>query len=161
MARHLYEQVEAGVGIAVEKQVAQKAGPATRMLVETLFALPIVYILFLLGRSFFYDAPWLGRPLLGLDFLAYAILWVLVWAAFLRWMLMRRLRGGLKREITRLVDDLLPEKIVGELYADLEDACGNVEQQFERLQTIGAEVRQLKHRFGRIEGVEVGTLEQP
>ena len=158
MARQLYEQVEAGVDAAVARQVARKAGAFTRLTVETLFIAVMGYLLFLLGRNFFYDAPWLGRPLLGLNFLIYSAFWVVAWGWLLQWLLMRRLRRGLRREIAGLVDALPAEAIISSLYRDLEGACEGVLVHAARLRTIATDVAQLRRRFGQIEDLGVGQV---
>jgi energy-coupling factor transporter ATP-binding protein EcfA2 len=161
MARQLYQEVEAALEIAVERQVAQKAGTFTRLVVEFLFLAPIGYALFLLGRNFFYEAPWLEKPLLGVDFLMHAVFWVVVWGVVLQWALMRRLRRGLDREIAALVNDLPAARIVNALFSDLEKAADDIEQPLQALKAIEADVRELKTRFGQIEDVEIGRLDRP
>jgi hypothetical protein len=160
MSRQLYEHVEAALGTAVERQVVKKAGPITRAVVNAVFVAAVGYILFLLGRNFFYDTPWLGKPLMGLDFLVHAIFWIVVLALFLQWAVMRRLRRGFKREIASLIGSLPAERIIGELYGDLEDECERIEAHFLSLKAIEADIGRLKGRFGRIEDVPIGTIER-
>jgi hypothetical protein len=156
MARQLYGHVESGLDAAVTRQVARKAGPLTRWTVETLFIALVAYLLFLLGRNFFYDRPWLGAPLLGLDFLIYSAFWAIAWGWLLHWLLMRRLRRGLRREIAGLLDALPAETIVGSLYRDLDRACDKVQAHAARLGSIAADIVILRRQFGQIEDVGVG-----
>ena len=130
-----YRRAGGRADAAVARQVANKAGIFTRLTIETLFIALAVCLLFVLGRNFFYDAPWLGKPLLGLEFLIYSAFWVVAWGWLLHWLLMRRLYRGLRREIAELVDALPAETITGSLYRDLEEACDRVQAHASRSST--------------------------
>jgi hypothetical protein len=119
-SRRLYQQVETEVESAIQRRVARRAGAAFHFLLELLFtALPAV-LLFRLAKNFFYDNLWLEstKPLLGIDFLIQAALWVLVWGLLLRGWLAWRLQRGLKRDLSAIVDGRTPEAALGSLFEE-------------------------------------------
>ena len=136
MIRQLYQRTQAAVELTIERRAARYAGPIFHAFLELLFLSLLGFVVFQLGRNFFYEHTWLGKPLLGLDYLVYSTLWITVWGFVLRWLLAARLQRGLQREITALVENLNCREIVGLLFEDLRRASKQVRDHAAALQTI-------------------------
>ena len=113
LIRQLYHRAAAAVELAIERRAARYAGPIFHGFLELLFMALLGFVVFQLGWNFFYEHTWLAKPLLGLDYLVYATLWIIVWGFLLRWLLAARLQRGLQREIAALVENLDCRGIVG------------------------------------------------
>jgi energy-coupling factor transporter ATP-binding protein EcfA2 len=136
MIRQLYHRAAAAVELAIERRAARYAGPIFHGFLEILFLALLGFVVFRLGWNFFYEHTWLAKPLLGLDYLVYAVLWIVVWGLLLRWLLAARLQRGLQREITSLVENLDFREIVGRLFDDLSRASEQLRDHAGLLQGI-------------------------
>jgi hypothetical protein len=161
VARRLYQQIEAAITRQIEDRVARRAGHALHVAMELLFSGLPVYVLVQLGINFFYDYPYRGRPLLGLDFMLQAAFWVILWGMFLRGVLMGLLGRGLEKEAATLVESVSSSTILGPLYGELTEACRAVGLHAETLRTLETELARLREQFGRVEEVAVGTWDGP
>ncbi len=110
---------------SVERLAARRTGWFARLVYELLFSSLLLVILYRLGRNFFYDS-WLApelRPLLGIDFLLTAGIWIVLWSMFLVWMFTRRLRRGLKREVDAAAEDWASPAAAAGLFQPAEAWC--------------------------------------
>lgn len=149
-ARRLYQQVEAEVETAIERRVARRAGAFFHFFLEVLFvALPAV-LLYRLAKNFFYDHLWLGlwtestKPLLSIDFLIQAALWVLVWGLVLRGWLAWRLQAGLKRDLAAIAGRLTPDAALGPLFGEFSTAAATIRQHAAALTPIRNDAKRLR-----------------
>jgi hypothetical protein len=149
-ARRLYQQVEAEVESAIERRVARRAGAFFHFLLEILFvALPGV-LLYRLAKNFFYDHLWQGlwtessKPLLGIDFLIQAALWVLVWGLLLRGWLAWRLQSGLKRDLSAIAERLTPDAALGPLFSEFGLAATTIRHHTAALTPIRNDAKRLR-----------------
>jgi hypothetical protein len=128
----------------IERLALRNSGPLVRCLYEVWFLAYVVFILFRVGKNFFYDsflAGLLGKvtqnaPLLTVDFYVPAALFFLLWSGLLVMMFTRRLRRGLRSEIRQLADQLVRSRISSGLFPQLESACRAFEQDGKQLHGI-------------------------
>jgi len=139
LIRQLYHRAAAAVELTIERRATRYAGPIFHGFLELLFMALLGFVVFRLGWNFFYEHTWLSKPLLGLDYLVYATLWILVWGFLLRWFLAARLQRGLQREIAALVANLDCGGIVGLLFEDLSRAGSQIRDHAAALQSIQTE----------------------
>ena len=128
MIRQLYHRTATAVDLVIERRAARYAGPIFHGFLELLFFALLGFIVARLGWNFFYEHAWLAKPLLGLDYLVYAVLWVFAWGFLLRWLLAARLQRGLHREISALAENLDCREVVGLLFDDLRRASEQVQR---------------------------------
>jgi len=136
LIRQLYHRAAVAVDEAIERRAARFAGPMFHGFLELLFIALLGFVVFRLGWNFFYEHTWLSKPLLGLDYLVYAAMWLVVWGFLLRWLLAARLQRGLQREISALVENLNCREIVGLLFEDLGRDAKRLEDHAAALQSI-------------------------
>ena len=119
-----------------------------RLLYETLFGAYLGFVLYRVGRNFFYDsflAPAVDATavpvaLLPVEFYVSAAVFLLLWSGLLVILFARRLRRGLNRNVQRLADNLAQQRFAGGLFPSLEAACRTVNQLCARLDGLAADV---------------------
>ncbi|MEI6241384.1 MAG: GTPase domain-containing protein [Planctomycetia bacterium] len=118
----LLERTAAWLATGIDAIVAGRRerldSPMLRIVCETLFAGLLVAVLVRAGWNFFYGRLWNGRPVEGLAFLEEALVWVILFGLFLRWLVFARLRMGLEGDIAALVARLPKARLVDPLIAD-------------------------------------------
>jgi 50S ribosome-binding GTPase len=136
LADQLGRQAAAAVEELVERRVARAAGPIFHGLLELLFLALASLLAARLAYNFFYEHMWLAKPLLGLNYLVYAALWLSVWGLILRWILGVRLQLGLRREIRNLVRNFDCRNAVAPLFSDRRQAAERIRRQLAALEPI-------------------------
>jgi hypothetical protein len=111
----------------VDRLVAERRdrvdSPLLHGVCEVLFGGLIVAVLGRAAWNFFYGHLWLGHPLGGLGFLEEALVWIILWGLFLRWIVFARLRTGLDRDIAGLVTRLPGARLVDPFLHDFATAA--------------------------------------
>lgn len=148
LARQLAQRATTAVEESIERRAVRYAGPIFHGLLELLFTALLALLVARLGWNFFYEHTWLGKPLLGLDYLVYAAMWLLVWGLVLRWILAARLQRGLSREIGRLVERLNCQQVVGLLFGDLRHEVEQIRRHAEALDAVKSLQESLADRLG-------------
>lgn len=136
LVRQLSQRATAAVEQMLQRRAAKYAGPIFHGLLELLFLALLALLVGRLGYNFFYEHTWLGKPLFGLDYLVYAVLWLFVWGWLLRWLLAARLHRGLNREIAKLAESLNCAEIIGLLFADTRQAATEIRRHLAALEPI-------------------------
>jgi len=90
---------------------------------ELLFGAYLAFVLYRVGRNFFYDSLQSDVKLLSTDFYVPAGLFLILWSALLIMGFTRRLRRGLKAEVNTLAADLVHGQFGSGLFPDVEAAC--------------------------------------
>ena len=143
------------VDALIERLALRNSGPIVRCLYEAWFLSYLMFILFRVGKNFFYDsflAGLLGRTahntaLLTVDFYVPAALFFLLWSGMLVMLFTRRLRRGLRTEIRQLADQLVRSRIPTGLFPDLESACRAFEFDGKQLGGIADSARVLRRNM--------------
>ncbi|MBN1394378.1 MAG: hypothetical protein JW959_05100 [Pirellulales bacterium] len=135
----------------VDRLAQRRAGWFTRWRYELLLATMLGFILFRLGKNYFYDS-WLATPkspVLGLDFYLASAFWLLLWCMLLLWGFCGRLRRGLRGSIARLTADWQTPASAEGLFAGVQRQCRRAERFHQELENLRAEVERLGRQVER------------
>ena len=140
-----------GASAQLESLIARLAnrhtGWFTRCRYELLFGGMLGWMLYRLGKNFFYDS-WLGsEPLLGLDFYLECGFWLILWCLLLIWAFAGRLRRGLRRQLAELAEGWKDPSAAAGIFVELEDDCRRVEQFRQELDQIEQYVGRLRSQL--------------
>ena len=128
----LLERTAAWLSSGIDAIVAGRRGrvdsPVLRTACEVAFTALLLAVLVRAGWNFFYGRLWSGRPVEGLAFLEEALVWVILFGLFLRWLVFSRLRMGLEGDIQALVARLPKARLVDPLLADFATAAEQAER---------------------------------
>ena len=116
----------------------------TRAVCELLLAIYVGFVLFRVGRNFFYDSFLHGAPLLSVEFYISAGLFFLLWTGLLVMLFTRRLRRGLVRQIDTLAIELAEHRLARGLFPRIEKTCRQIEQNIDRLDRFAADIADLR-----------------
>ena len=94
MALQVYQKLETEIAGVIEHRVAHRAR-IVHLAFELAFCILPVYLVFHMGRNFFYEHLWRNSPLLGLDFFFQAAFWCLIWGVIVGALLLNWLNSGL------------------------------------------------------------------
>jgi hypothetical protein len=141
-----------------------------RVWYEALFGLYVAFVLWRVGKNFFWDsflhpafdpaAP--HAALLPTEFYVSAAVFFVLWSGLLVILFARRLRRGLDRKVRELAEGLAGKRFPGGLFPDLDAACRRVEEQVARLDALAADVRAARAELasgGRLGGVRTRAAE--
>ena len=123
----LLERTAAWLSSGIDRLVADRRGridgPVFRWVCEALFSGLLVAVLVRAGWNFFVGHLWQGRVMDGGGFLQEALVWVILWGFFLRWIAFARVRVGLNSDIQSLVSRLPQAHLTDPLLADFAAAA--------------------------------------
>ncbi|MFQ5734285.1 MAG: hypothetical protein ACE5KM_20295, partial [Planctomycetaceae bacterium] len=140
----------------------------TRACYETLFLLYVAFILFRVGKNFFYDsflrrffeenapAPVL---VLTLDFWVTAGVFFALWSGVLVLAFTSRLRRGVTARIHDLAEQLSQTHTSRGLFPALEETCRNIDRQRERLDALSESVAELRRGMAPVP--QLGAPREP
>ena len=83
----------------IARQAARHTGWFTHAFYESLLLAMVGFLLFRLGKNFFYDSWWSGNHTAtwGLEMYVASAFWLVLWCFLLLWLFTRQLRSGLAR----------------------------------------------------------------
>jgi hypothetical protein len=130
----------------IQRQAARHSGPFTHFFYESLLLAMIGFLLFRLGKNFFYDSWWSGNhvPTLGLDSYFASAFWLVLWCLLLLWLFTRRLRTGLRQAIDRLAESWTGATAAAGLFIHLEDECRRAVEFRQELELLAGDVARLR-----------------
>ncbi|MBM81286.1 MAG: hypothetical protein CMJ78_11945 [Planctomycetaceae bacterium] len=131
----------------IDDLAAKKSGRITRFVYETLFLSLVGFILFRIGRNFFYDSLFNEAAILKMDFYVSALVFFVLWSALLLMLFNQRLRRGLKRKIDDLVRELIEHRVASGLFPKLEARCREVARQKDQLAAIAESTETLRNQI--------------
>ncbi|WP_010585038.1 GTPase [Schlesneria paludicola] len=114
---------------------------------EILFALLPAFLLYRVGRNFFYDSFWLEKPLLDTNFYIPSALFLLFWAGAFVMSYTLRLRRGLTRRIEELARELARLNAGAGLFPDLEQAVAEFARHGDRLDQFSSSVESIRLQY--------------
>ncbi len=151
------------LGAGIDRLVAERRGRIGRPLLpgvfEGLFVALLATVLVRAGWNFFHGNLWEGRPVSGIGFLQEALVWVVLWGLFLRWLIFTLVRLGLDRDIESLVGGLPAARLVDPLLADFADAADATTAWLDEGERLGADADRLAAVCGETPGL--GRLRRP
>jgi hypothetical protein len=124
--------------------VASNSGWLTRACYEVLFAIYPLFVLLRVGKNFFYDSLFGNAQLLETGFYVSAGLFFVLWSWLFVMSFCRRLRRHLSGEIESLAQSLAEQRITGEMFPLLAEACRNARLQRSRLDAIAVTAAALR-----------------
>jgi hypothetical protein len=142
-------RASADLDALIARLAARHSGWFTRAFYELILGAMLGWLLFRLGKNFFYDS-WLQPnlyPVYGLGFYLTAGFWLIVWCLLLLAALTGRLRRGLRREIDQLAEVWQSPSAAGGLFAHLESQCRRARQFRGDLDRLDNQVRQLQRQL--------------
>ena len=159
----LLERTAAWLSSGIDRLVADRRGridgPVFRWVCEALFSGLLAAVLVRAGWNFFVGHLWQGRAVDGGGFLQEALVWVILWGFFLRWIAFARVRVGLDSDIQTLVARLPQAHLTDPLLADFAAAADATTQfiaQADRLsrdhETLVARLTEPSIGLGRLRG---------
>ena len=159
----LLEQTAVWLSSGIDRLVADRRGridgPVFRWVCEALFSGLLAAVLVRAGWNFFVGHLWQGRVVDGGGFLQEALVWVILWGFFLRWIAFARVRVGLDSDIQTLVARLPQAHLTDPLLADFAAAADATTQfiaQADRLsrdhETLVARLTEPSSGLGRLRG---------
>ncbi len=159
VSSQLFQKLDADIAATIESRVARRAGRLVHLIFEIAFCSLPAFLVFHLGRNFFYEHLWLEKPLLGLDFFIQAGFWCLLWGTATGGLLLHWLNRGLDQELKGLVSRLSPELLEGALYADSTTACRAIRRHVASLDTLERDLNQLELEVGGVLDLGLGMLQ--
>lgn len=122
---------------------------------EFWFLAYLAFVLYRVGRNFFYDSFMLEKTLLSTDFYVPALIFGGLWTGVLLILFLGRLRRGLTQDIEALAAQLVEIRLSGGLFPQLEQACRQARQQSQELAQLRIAVDSLSALVA--EGPNLGT----
>lgn len=119
----------------------------TRFRYELTFAILPAFLLYRMGKNFFYDSFWLGQPHLDTSFYIPAALFLVLWAALFVMAFTARLRGGLTRRVEGLARELAAVKVGPGLFPDIEHQCLEFSRERDRLDGFLNKIASIRDQF--------------
>lgn len=119
----------------------------TRVRYELLFALLPTFLLYRIGKNFFYDTFWLGQPHLDANFYIPAVLFLVLWAAGFVMAFTARMRRGLTQHIQQLARELATIKIGAGLFPEVEGDCREYNGELDRLDGFLATIDTIRNQY--------------
>jgi len=133
----------------IAQQAQRHTGWFTRWRYEVLLLAMLGFLLFRLGKNFFYDSWWLSPPaaMWGVESYLASAFWFLLWCLGLLWMFTRRLRGGLKQAVDRLAENWTGPAAAAGVCAELDDDCRRAVEFRRDLELLQGDVERLRGRI--------------
>lgn len=119
----------------------------TRFRYELAFAILPAFLLYRIGRNFFYDAFWLGQPHLDTNFYIPAFLFLLLWAAMFVMSFTARLRSGLTRRVQELARELAGVKVGSGLFPTIEQQCREYSHEADELDRFLSRIDGIRNQY--------------
>lgn len=123
------------------------SGWFTRFRYEIGFAVLPAFLIYRVGRNFFYDSFWLEKPLLDTNFYIPAALFLIFWAGAFVMSYTWRLRRGLTQRIEKLARDLASANAATGLFPDLDERCTEYFHDCDRLEQFAHNVDSIRHQY--------------
>lgn len=131
----------------IDELAAANSGFFTRVWYEVMFLLYVGFVLYRVGRNFFYDSFWNGAAMLSVDFYVAAGIFFLLWSGVLVMAFTQRLRRGLKQRIRGWAEERTQKRVAEGLFPRLEHACREIEYQRKRLEDMAGVTAELRERM--------------
>jgi 50S ribosome-binding GTPase len=124
----------------IDDLVVRNSGWFTRARYEVFFAIYPLFVLYRVGKNFFYDSLIYNVEPLGGNFYISAGLFFLLWSWLAVMFYCRRLRRSLSKRVETIAAALAEQRLSGGLFPKLEEACRQSELQRMRLDAIWSTV---------------------
>jgi hypothetical protein len=143
------------IDAVIDELVVENSGWSTRMGYEILFAIYPLFVLYRVGKNFFFDTLFYDAQPISTNFYVSAGLFFLLSSWFVVMLFCRRLRRSLGSQIAGIAESLAAQRLSGGLFPKLEEACREADLQRTRLDAVWTSVSGLSRE------VAVGSLGSP
>lgn len=156
LAREAQQAAAAFIGTAAietDRTVARLAdrhtGWFTRFRYELFLAVMLGMLLYRMGRNFFWDSWLAPQPttIYGFDFYLGAAIWLWLWCTLLVWAFTRRLRRGLRAEITAMAERCSTPVSTASVFSRVEKECRDIRHFRQQLEHLSSSVMSMKARL--------------
>jgi hypothetical protein len=117
------------------------------------FAVLPVWLLYRIGRNFFYDSWIREQPLLESHFYIPAALFLALWCVLWLIAYARRLRRGVERQVRALAEELATARLSGSLFPELEQPCRDFHRDVAELRDLNDLVTTVRRHVGETTGL--------
>ena len=131
----------------VDDVAKRRSGLLIRLWYEVLLMSFVVFVLYRIIRSFFWDSLSDPGKILPTDFFVSAGVIFGIWATVLVMLFTRRLRRGLQRQVETLATELARQRLEQGLFPAWEEACRDVYAQCQTLDLLGETSTQVRDRL--------------
>lgn len=138
---------------AIQQTARRRSGLMARIGYEVVFAILPLYLLARIGKNFFYDSWILEKPLLESHFYIPAALFLGLWTLLMLALFTARLRGGLKRSVQQLAEELAQSKLAGGLFPQLDEYCRDYTRDTDELRRLAAQVATVREQVHEVPGL--------
>ena len=139
----------------IHRLAARNSHWSVRIRYEALFMAYVLFVLFRVGKNFFYDSLVNDAPFLTTDFYIPAGIFWILWSGVLLIAFLTRLRRGLNQEIQGLAAELVGVRLSGGLFPQLDNACRLARQQTHELAQLRESVERVRESVAT--GTSLGT----
>lgn len=138
------DEARSQIDSIIDDQASRNSGLAARLLYELLLGGLLGFLLYRIGRNFFYDTLVNEQGFLPVEFYLPAIAFLILWSALLVMSFTARLRRGLQAPLATLAEDLARHKISRGLFSRLEEGCRKARQSREQLDVLTRDLAALR-----------------
>ena len=131
----------------VDDVAKRRSGLLIRLWYETLLMSLVVFVLYRIVRSFFWDSLSDPDKILPTHFYVNAGVILGIWATILVMLFTRRLRRGLQRQVETLATELARQRLEQGLFPGWEEACRDIHEQCRTLIQLGETATQVRDRL--------------
>ncbi len=124
-----------------------------RIIYEAGFAILPLWILYRIGKNFFYDSWIFGKPLLESTFYIPALLFLALWTGLTLMLFTARLRRGMTRRVKKLAEELATVRLPSGLFPHLDLRCRQFHQQVDQLNDLATMVRVIREQIAEAPGL--------
>lgn len=141
----------------LDEEIATSARQQTagwvRGVYELGYAILPLWLIYRIGKNFFYDSWWLEKPLLESQFYIPALLFLALWTAGALMLFTGRLRRGMQHRIRRLTEELAQSRLPGGLFPQLERECQTFHDDVDQLREFQALVSVIRDEVSESTGL--------
>lgn len=131
----------------IRRLAARNSRWYVRLFYETCFAAYLGFVLYRVGRNFFYDSFLRDQALLSTDFYIPAAIFFVLWSLVLVMLFTHRLRRGLKSEIDELAREMVEVRLSQGLFPQWEQACDEATAMRDDLEKLLVQASGLREDF--------------
>jgi hypothetical protein len=119
----------------------------TRVTYEIGFAVLPTFLLYRVGKNFFYESYWLNQPLLESQFYIPAGLFLVMWAGLWLSLFSWRMRRGVRQQIRTLATDLAQTRLGAGLLPQISEQCREFERETQALVDLAELVTDVREQI--------------
>jgi hypothetical protein len=131
----------------VEDVAQQRSGPVIRAWYEVWLCAFVVFVLYRVVKSFFWDSLDAPDKILPTHFYVNAGVIFVIWASLLVMLFTRRLRRGLQQQVNQLATELARQRIQQGLFPAWEAACRDIRGECQMLESLAGSAQKVRERI--------------